>query len=215
VAGTFASLGYTIGPHEFSAATLIPDGTVLIAGGQLPGGNGDPGVELYTPTTGTFALTGSMSAGRHSHTATLLPDGTVLVVGGFSLWPSSTSSAELYHPAVLVSAPLLFSLSGNGQGQGAVWNGATGQIASAANPATAGDVLAMYTTSLFEGGVIPPQVAIGGLLAEILYFGDAPGYPGYYQVNFQVPNGVAPGSALSVRLSYLGRSSNEITIAVQ
>lgn len=181
----------------------------------MPGGNGDPGVELYTPTTGTFALTGSMSAGRHSHTATLLPDGTVLVVGGFSLWPSSTSSAELYHPAVLVSAPLLFSLSGNRQGQGAVWNGATGQIASAANPATAGDVLAMYTTSLFEGGVIPPQVAIGGRLAEILYFGDAPGYPGYYQVNFQVPNGVAPGSALSVRLSYLGRFSNEITIAVQ
>ena len=73
----------------------------------------------------------------------------------------------------------------------------------------------MYTTSLFEGGVIPPQVAIGSQLAEILFFGDAPGYPGYYQVNFQVPNGIAPGPAVSVRLTYLSRPSNGVAIGVQ
>ena len=78
---------------------------------------------------------------------------------------------------------MLFSLSGDGRGQGAIWNGVTGLIVSPANPATAGDVLSMYTTNLAQGGVISPQVAIGGQLSEILYFGDAPGYPGYYQVN--------------------------------
>jgi uncharacterized protein (TIGR03437 family) len=72
----------------------------------------------------------------------------------------------------------------------------------------------MYTTSLFEGGLIPPQVAIGGTLAEILYFGDAPGFPGYNQVNFRVPGGVVPGPAVSVRLTYIGRSSNTLTIGL-
>jgi uncharacterized protein (TIGR03437 family) len=50
----------------------------------------------------------------------------------------------------------------------------------------------MYTTSLFEGGAIPPQIAVGGQRAVILFFGDAPGYTGYDQVNFRMPSGVAP-----------------------
>jgi hypothetical protein len=38
----------------------------------------------------------------------------------------------------------------------------------------------MYTTSLADGNVTPPQVIVGGRLAQVLYFGAAPGYPGYY-----------------------------------
>ena len=103
------------------------------------------------------------------------------------------------------------ALSGDGR-TGAIWNGVTGQSASGGNPATAGDVLSLYTISLFEGGLVPPQVAIGSRLAEILFFGDAPGYPGYFQVNVRVPSSVAPGSAVPVRLTYLGRTSNAVTI---
>ena len=72
----------------------------------------------------------------------------------------------------------------------------------------------MYTTGLAVGGVIPPQVAVGGRLGEILYFGDAPGYPGYFQVNFRVPRGVGPSPTVPIHLTYLGRTSNEVTIAV-
>jgi len=214
-AGAFTTLGHALGSHEFATGTLLPDGTALITGGQLPGGNGEVISELYAPVNGSFSLTPNMIVGRHAHTATLLPDGTVLIAGGFGLWPSPTPSTELYHPAVPVPGPLLFSLSGDGQGQAAIWHASTGQIASADTPAVSGEALSMYTTSLFEGGLIPPQVAIGGTLAEILYFGDAPGFPGYNQVNFRVPGAIVPGPAVSVRLTYIGRSSNSVTIGLQ
>jgi uncharacterized protein (TIGR03437 family) len=116
---------------------------------------------------------------------------------------------------VLIPAPALFSLTADGRGQGAIWHASTGQIASTNDPAAAGEVLSMYTTHLAEGSVIPPQVAIGSRLAEILFFGDAPGYPGYYQVNFRMPAGVAPGPAVPVRLTYLTRPSNEVTIGAR
>ena len=87
--------------------------------------------------------------------------------------------------------------------------------ASPENPATTGEVLSMYTTNLAAAGVIPPQVVVGGRLADVIYFGPAPGYAGYYQVNFQVPDGIAMGPSVSVRLTYLGRSSNPVTIGVQ
>lgn len=144
-----------------------------------------------------------MITGRDLPRLTLLSDGRVLISGRETYDKSSgqhsaTSTAELYASTVLVSAPELFSTSGDGKGQGAVWNAQTGRIASADNPAVAGEALSMYTTSLASNGVIPPQVALNGRLAEVLCFGDAPGYPGYYQVNFLVPSGVAPGTAVAV-----------------
>jgi uncharacterized protein (TIGR03437 family) len=73
----------------------------------------------------------------------------------------------------------------------------------------------MYTTSLAENGAVAPRMTVGGRAAPVLYFGPAPGFPGYFQVNFRVPSGVTPGPAIPVHLAYFGRPSNEVTIAAQ
>jgi uncharacterized protein (TIGR03437 family) len=52
-------------------------------------------------------------------------------------------------------------------------------------------------------------------MAELLYFGKVPGVDNLNQVNVRVPGGAVPGPEVSVRLTYLSRSSNEVTIAVR
>ena len=85
-------------------ATLLNDGTVLIAGGN-DGLDVVPTAEIYSPATGQFALTGSSVSGatimttpRADHTATLLSDGTVALVGGVDNSGNPLSSAEIYDP---------------------------------------------------------------------------------------------------------------------
>jgi uncharacterized protein (TIGR03437 family) len=109
----------------------------------------------------------------------------------------------------------LFSVSGDGQGQGAILHAGTARVVTASDPGVPGEVLEIYGTGLKDGSVIPPQVAIGGRFAEILYFGKAARFTDLNQINVRVPIGVSPGPAVTVRLNYLDRPSNELTVAVQ
>src|SRR5262249_39828425 len=75
-------------PRLTHTATLLPGGSVLIAGG----GTGYPGgwprltsAELFDPVHRTWHAAGSLNDARGEHTATLLPDGSVLVVGGLTI----------------------------------------------------------------------------------------------------------------------------------
>jgi len=75
-------------------ATLLPNGKVLVAGGEADPVNLLSSAELYDPLADTWTTAGSMRVTRSGHTATLLPNGKVLVAGG-----SIDASAELYDPA--------------------------------------------------------------------------------------------------------------------
>ena len=83
------------GEHIGGTATLLDDGSVLVAGGGSSGSSG--GEELYDPSTGSWIGTATMLVVRSGHMATLLDDGSVLVAGGSS--PGGLlATAELYEP---------------------------------------------------------------------------------------------------------------------
>ena len=93
--GLWTPTGSMNTPRDGHAATLLPSGKVLVAGGFFPAPDGDfpfATAELYDPATGTWSVTGSMSVPRAFHSLTLLPTGKVLVAGG------GDTSAELYDP---------------------------------------------------------------------------------------------------------------------
>jgi WD40 repeat protein len=101
VSGTWSATGPMQVGRVGHTATLLPDGSVLVAGGSTNAGSLRRSAELYDPVSGTWSAAASMGEDRYFHTATLLPDGRVLVTGGGSL----VRSAELYDPISGTWAP--------------------------------------------------------------------------------------------------------------
>ncbi len=93
----------TRGPMAFArdrpTATLLPDGSVLIAGGQN-GGSEPAQAERFDPKTETFTtLPSPLITPRMAQSAEILPDGAVLLSGGWSTaLGATTGNAELFDP---------------------------------------------------------------------------------------------------------------------
>lgn len=98
--GVFTTTGSMTTKRLGHTATLLADGTVLVAGGVtttdwLSGqGRWTATAELYDPTSGQFTVVGAMHIARELHAATLLSNGKVLITGGN--W--GEERAELYDP---------------------------------------------------------------------------------------------------------------------
>ena len=124
VANTFTALSARMRSTRTShAATLLPNGQVLITGGQADNNNGD-GVgtaEIYDPTTRTFSsVAAAMKSPRGGHSSTLLPSGKVLLAAGFYRGAGTLiSDAELYDPTTQTFAVLAARMSLLGESQGA------------------------------------------------------------------------------------------------
>ena len=129
------------------------------------------------------------------------------------------------------SAPGIFTLDGSGTGQGAILN-QNGTVNSPDNPADAGSIIVLYATgagqttppgtdglvptTILPSPRLPVSVQVGGVAAEILYAGAAPGLiSGVLQVNCRIPADVEPALAVPVVLSVGGAVSPPVTIAVR
>ena len=142
----------------------------------------------------------------------------------------------LSNPVILrvsATAPGVFSITGSGQGPGAILNARDGTVNSALNPAARGDWISIFATG---AGVTTPasvdgwvssaplpvpaaqvSVTIGGVPCQINFEGAAPGLvSGALQINAQVPTGISPGSALPIQIAVGSAvSSPAVTVAVQ
>jgi len=106
--------------------------------------------------------------------------------------------------------------------------------APCAQPASAGDILQVYATGLGKvaptlatGRIAPadgsvlhrslsiPQVTIGGVPADVLFAGMAPGFAGLYQIDVVVPKGVAAGDDVPLVITMPAGDRDSATIAVR
>jgi hypothetical protein len=93
--------------RDNSKAALLPNGDILIVGGNASIGIGLQFGELYDPIARTILPTANdMHAAREHHTATTLPNGLVLVAGGDACCePTFTSAVDLYDPSTNAFVP--------------------------------------------------------------------------------------------------------------
>jgi|GEM_PF-4924360 len=86
-------------PRHHHTATLLTDGTVLVAGGFDGAGVPLASVERVDPVRRVVVAGGPLSTARGGHAAMLLADGRVLLVGGVGAGGEPLAEAELWDPS--------------------------------------------------------------------------------------------------------------------
>jgi uncharacterized protein (TIGR03437 family) len=146
------------------------------------------------------------------------------------------TSAVFSAPDATAVAPGLFSLTGDGQGQGAILIAGTNLLArptrdAFSRAAQRGEFVSIYATGLGRLDFPPrtgepgptnpvpqtlerPEVTIGGAIAEVTFSGLTPGAIGLFQINARVPATAQTGTAVPVSIRIGGVASNTVTMAV-
>jgi uncharacterized protein (TIGR03437 family) len=131
---------------------------------------------------------------------------------------------------VAPAAPGIFTVTQNGQGRGAVLRSSDFSAVTEQRPARAGEILSVFATGL--GSVTPsvesgspassstlsvtritPSATLGGISVPVRFSGLAPSFVGLYQVNIEVPTGLASGPQPLVLTSNTV-ASNAVTVQI-
>ncbi|MGO9260805.1 MAG: hypothetical protein ACLQU1_31530 [Bryobacteraceae bacterium] len=167
--------------------------------------------------------------------AAVVPAGTVKL----AVLPPEAGGSLLIQAA----APGIFTSNAQGSGQAAVAN-QDGTINGPSNPAPVGSTISIFGTGQRQVSLAVPDgtaasgtlsytvavpttngttcfsansmcVAIGSTFGTVTSTGLPPGFIGLWQINATLPQGVATGSAVPVRVLIDGSPSNLVTVAIR
>ncbi|MEY4064157.1 MAG: hypothetical protein RIR26_365 [Pseudomonadota bacterium] len=97
-------------PISNATTVTLPDGRVLMMGGDTDFETGLNSTEYFDPATEAFSQGPEMTVGRSGHSATPLSDGRIVIVGGEQA-DGQLDSIEIFDPTTLSFQPLKIHLS--------------------------------------------------------------------------------------------------------
>lgn len=95
---SWATSGNLLYERYQHTASVLKDGSILVAGGMNLNSLGLITAERYDPVTGIWAEVGRMNRDRSQHSATVLQSGKVLVVGGAQGNTAPMVDVEIFEP---------------------------------------------------------------------------------------------------------------------
>jgi N-acetylneuraminic acid mutarotase len=145
--GTWTATGGLRTPRFGHSAVLLPDSSVLVAGGTgLRSGQSVTALrsaERYRPDTGTWTELAPMTDARTGHPAVVLANGRVLVIGGSIPTARDTDAAlafcELYDPATNAWTPTGNLLAPRSRHQAVLVSTTSVLVTGGSAPGAAGD----------------------------------------------------------------------------
>jgi uncharacterized protein (TIGR03437 family) len=145
----------------------------------------------------------------------LVPGGVPTGTAELMVQNVAGTSGVLQVPVQAVQPGIFFDST---SGYGAIVVAGKSEITST-RPAGRGDVVEIYMTGLGRldndsRTVERPGVVLGGVPAEVIYSGSAPGFPGLYQINARVPLTVGTGRQAAI-VSVNGIDSNQAAIEIR
>jgi hypothetical protein len=192
--------------------TLLTDGRVLIAGGEV-GGQPDASAEIYDPVTGTTTVIANMTGVRSAHSATVLQNGRVLIAGGAGA-NGNLDSSELFDPATeaFVPGPTL-SVSRLGHSATRL---ADGKVLLAGGNDQSADIVDAGGTTVTATGVLPTAftVVAAALLdnGEVLFLGNDGGGSATTRFDPTANSGVGAFSATTAGPASFGPGGSTLTL---
>lgn len=189
---------------------LVPGGIATIFGSNLGGQN----AKVFVNGESVQILFGNATQINFVVPQETEPGSTEVVVrAGSAVSASVRTSVNAVQPGIFFNTATNY---------GAITIAGSGSVTND-NPPAPGEYIAIYATGLglvrtggsgLQETVVAPQVTIGGMPADVLYSGLAPGYVGLYQINARVPVGVSAGP-VQVSIAAGGVQSNRVLIFVR